>query len=343
MIDQERLMDAYEKDGFYSLQLEVGDRCEQGCIYCYMNAVTKEKNSLTDEVIREVLKDSKRLGITAIEWLGGEPLLRKGVFEHMELAKDMGLRNNIWTGGLPLADNEIRRRCRELADPGLISVHVSTLDRDLYEKMHPHRSADDMENILRGVESLIEEGYPPSRMLNSVTYTGLQTPEDMISTIHHFEERYGISTSLNVYHTYLRPGSDPGELARFIPKEEDVAKIYSRLQKQYGSGPLPMNCVDKFYCSATLAVLCDGSVTPCATIREKDAPDVHNGDGLFEIVQKRGDHLNLRYMKDEDHLPRMCRDCSMNRTCFGCRSRSFSEGLSIYGPDPRCFRARNTR
>src|SRR6056297_1975841 len=103
MIDFEALNHAYDNDSFYSLQLEVGDKCYQGCIYCYMNAVEATKNELTHEKISGILVDSKKLGITAIEWLGGEPLIRPGIFDFMEQASELGFRNNMWTGGLPFA------------------------------------------------------------------------------------------------------------------------------------------------------------------------------------------------------------------------------------------------
>ncbi len=329
---------AYKNDGFYSLQLEIGDRCEQDCIYCYMNALPKEVNTLSDEQITRILEDSVELGISAIEWLGGEPLLRNSIFDHMELARELGLRNNIWTGGLPLGNEDVTQRCSELARPGLISVHVSTVDQATYRLLHPNRPNSDLNNILEGVERLLDLGYPSDQMLNSVTFTGIQTPEDMIGTIDYFENEFEISTSLNVYHTYLRPGTDPGELGRFIPKTTDVARVYSRLQKQTGSDPMPMNCVDKFYCSTTVAVLCDGSVTPCATIRDNEAPIIHSGKSFFSIAKENRDHLIFKSMKNKKNLPVPCQRCGMNDVCFGCRSRSFSEGRGLLGPDPRCFR-----
>ena len=338
MIEVEKLRRAYEKDSFYSLQLEVGDRCEQDCIYCYMNALPRETNTLSDDQITSILEDCNQMGITAVEWLGGEPLLRDSIFAHMERAKELGLRNNIWTGGLPFEDEKIVDQCAELARPGLISVHISTVDPDLYVKLHPHRTTKDLDLILQCVSRLIELGYPPDQMLNSVTYTGLQTPNDMINTIDHFEREFGIATSLNVYHTYLRPGTDPGELRKFIPDRNDVSRVYARIQQQSGGDPMPMNCVDKFYCSSTVAVLCDGSVTPCATIREPDAPNIHSGRSFGSICEEHREHLIFKRFKDKQNLPEPCRQCGMNGLCFGCRSRSYSAGNGLYGPDPRCFR-----
>ena len=56
MIDFEELTKAYTEDRFYSLQLEVGDICHQGCIYCYMNALPQSVNSLTDETIYRMMQ-----------------------------------------------------------------------------------------------------------------------------------------------------------------------------------------------------------------------------------------------------------------------------------------------
>ena len=58
MIDDERMRRAYEEDSFYSVQLELGDRCEQDCMYCYMNAIPKEINTLSDDEISQVLGDA---------------------------------------------------------------------------------------------------------------------------------------------------------------------------------------------------------------------------------------------------------------------------------------------
>jgi len=117
---------------------------------------------------------------------------------------------------------------------------------------------------------LREGGIPPGgglsaqSILNAVNYTGLQPPGDMIETIDCFEEKFSVRTSLNIYHGYLRPGTLPGELERFMPQASGVALITKRVTGQWGAKQLPMNCVNKQYSSATMAVLYYGSVTPCA-------------------------------------------------------------------------------
>jgi radical SAM protein with 4Fe4S-binding SPASM domain len=338
MIDFDKLNRDFKKDNIYALQLEIGDKCKQGCIYCYMNALEKETNTLSDKQIKEIIIDAKKLGITAIEWLGGEPLLRKSIFSHMNFAKKLGFRNNIWTGGLPLSDNIILRNSAKFANPGLISIHVSTINPDIYELLHPKRNKKDLEIIVNSVKRLLELGYSSKNILNSVTFTGLQPVDDMIDTIDFFQKNFGIKTSLNIYHTYLRPGISNKELNRFIPNEKDVAKVYNHYAKQYNLKNYPMNCVNKQYCSATVAVLCDGSITPCATIRGKNALNIHKDGSFYDIIKEKKDYFIIKKLKDKKNLHEDCKTCFLSNICWGCRSRSFAAGRGLYGKDPRCFR-----
>ena len=339
MLDFEQLQFDYDHDGFYALQLEVGDKCYQDCIYCYMNAVAETKNELTDEIISAVLVEAKALGFSTIEWLGGEPLLRKNIFRFMEEAKNLGLKYNMWTGGLPFADLETVERTAALCTDGYISVHLSTLDPKLYEVLHPRRGADDIKVILKGVEHLLKIGYPPAQILNSVTFTGLQTADDLIATMEFFYHEYRIQTSINVYHTYLRPGYSQTELLKFIPPPEDVQKIYNYYRKLIQAGNLPMNCVNKQYCATTVAVLNNGFVTPCATIREERTGLNVKEDSFQNIVAAHRGYLTFQDLKTESNLPAGCQKCGLKSQCWGCRSRSYAAGYGLYGKDPRCFRS----
>ncbi|MCX7880689.1 MAG: radical SAM protein [Ignavibacteria bacterium] len=337
MIDTDKLFEAYEKDGFYALQLEIGDVCYQNCLYCYMNALEFPQNQLTNEEIFRILREAKELGFVAIEWLGGEPLLRKEVFDFLEFARSLNFRNNMWTGGLPLADPTVAKNCSELCSFGLIAFHLSTLNPSIYEFLHPGRTAEDIKMIINGVENLISFGYPASQLLNSVTFTGYQTSEDMIETIEFFQKNYNISTCVNVYHTYLRPGQSSKDLEKFIPSAGEVEKVYSYLKKVQGTNIFPMNCVNKQYCSATIAVLNNGFVTPCATIREEREGMNIKISGFKEIVLSNKDYLIFKEMKNLEGLPSECQECYQNEFCFGCRSRAYAAGLGIYGEDPRCY------
>lgn len=337
MIDFDELYKAYEEERFYSLQLEVGDICYQGCIYCYMNALPERKNWLEDQTIYCILNDARHLQISAVEWLGGEPLLRDHIFQFMEHAKDLGFRNNMWTGGLPFKDRSVVERTSALCRYGLISFHLSTINPEIYEILHPDRPVEDVDAIISGIKYLLDIGYPQNQVINSVTFTGLQPADDMIETMNYFYQEFGIVTSLNVYHTYLRPGTSNSELEKFIPSNADVKRVYRKYISFMDAKNLPMNCVNKQYCSATLAVLNDGTVSPCATIRDGCEENVNNRN-FYDIVMHNRDYLSFKYLRDPLNLPEDCRKCGLSDSCWGCRSRAYAAGDGMFGKDPRCFR-----
>jgi len=334
MINQFELNKAYAEDRFYSLQLEIGDKCYQECIYCYMNAIKESINQLDDKIIFNIINQASDLKISAIEWLGGEPLLRKSVFKFLELSLKLELRNNMWTGGLPLTNKNTLTQVSELCRNGLISFHLSTINPDIYKKLHPNRPVSDLKTIIENVENLLRIGYPSNQLLNSLTYTGMQPPEDLIATMYFFKDNYSISSSLNIYHSYLRPGLEKSYLKLFIPKMIDIRNVMQEYSKINDVERMPMNCVNKQYCSTTIAVLNDGCVTPCATIRET----LFNikEESLPDIIMKNKNYFIFKHLKTEERLHPDCERCDMKNQCWGCRSRAFSEYGSMYDKDPRC-------
>lgn len=338
LINEDKLQELYDRDLVYALQLEINDDCEQGCDYCYMNAPTIRKGRLSADTLRRVIAEAAELEVYCIEWLGGEPLLREEVFELMEFAAEAGLRNNMWTGGLPLAKRGTADRCVELTEGGLISFHLSTLNPDIYVKTHPSRPASDLERLIEGVENCLAAGKPPDMMINSTTLTSAQSAEDMIRVIDHFEDEYGIPTSVNVYQFYEpRSEENRDEVLRFAPDLKTVRRTLNHLYRCAGSVARGANCVDKRYCSATAAVLNDGRLTPCATIRPYDAPTIFSR-GFKGAFEDRRDWLVLKRMKDKANLPDGCRECKINDECWGCRSKAWDYFQDVYALDPACFR-----
>ncbi len=90
----------FEENRLYALQIESTDACAQGCVYCYAGSTPQETRGLTSEEIRGLLQDAAALEIRAIDWLGGDPLVRSDWYELMVYAQSLGIINNIWTRNL---------------------------------------------------------------------------------------------------------------------------------------------------------------------------------------------------------------------------------------------------
>jgi len=97
-------------------------RCNLKCLHCYAQA---EKENGHDEIsttkAREIIQDLADFGVPVILFSGGEPLVRKDIFELAELAVSKGMRAVISTNGT-LID---RSTARKLKSIGLSYVGIS--------------------------------------------------------------------------------------------------------------------------------------------------------------------------------------------------------------------------
>lgn len=96
--------------------------CNLKCLHCYAQA---EQENNQDEIpttkAREVIQDLADFGVPVILFSGGEPLVRKDIFELAELAVSKGMRAVISTNGT-LID---RSTARKLKSIGLSYVGIS--------------------------------------------------------------------------------------------------------------------------------------------------------------------------------------------------------------------------
>ena len=102
------------------MSFAVNDRCNADCEHCSFTAGLKKRNELTLDQCRKVLRDAQELGVSVINFVGGEPLLREDLPEIIRsVDKDLST-TVLFTNGLLLAE-----RALELRRSGLDSVYVS--------------------------------------------------------------------------------------------------------------------------------------------------------------------------------------------------------------------------
>jgi MoaA/NifB/PqqE/SkfB family radical SAM enzyme len=321
----------------YSLQLEINQSCPQGCLYCYASCRDPPEKELDIRVIRRLLKEAVGLGIPAIDWLGGDPLLRDGWEDLLEYAAGLGLVNNIWTSGIPLSDVNVARNAVRLTRGGFISVHLDSLDPALYRMLHAGRANENVEAILTGVENVLESGKNPGEMLNCITFTRPLAGKDVAETMLYFQER-GIRTCL----TQLSPAGSAMDHPEWIPTPLQIREACAARDRlnypgsTIGSiGPMDVN---KFYCRGIVCVTVDGDVTPCSVIR-KGFGNIHSRS-LGEILRDHRDPLLFLGLSTGDPD---CRGCPDEQLCWGCRATAYYATGELLGKDPCCWRQSRER
>ena len=189
----------FYENRLYALQIESTDACAQGCIYCYAGSTPQETRGLSSEEIRGLLDDAVTLEIRAIDWLGGDPLVRPDWYELMQYAQSVGLLNNVWTSGLPLRNEDVARKVYEVTEGAFVSVHVDSITPETYAKLHWGGNERYIEAIVQGVDNLLALGKPPDKMINCITYTARQGPVDAIQTMRWWFAEKGLRTCLTMF------------------------------------------------------------------------------------------------------------------------------------------------
>ena len=113
------------------LRVSITDRCNLQCRYCVPQELIPKLSHtdiLTYEEILRVVRVAIRLGISKVRVTGGEPLVRKGVYEFLrELVASEGLKDvSLTTNGVLLHDNLAKIQSAGISR---INISLDTLDR----------------------------------------------------------------------------------------------------------------------------------------------------------------------------------------------------------------------
>ena len=151
------LIDRYSRTIDY-LRISITDRCNLRCIYCMPEEGVVQKAAseiLSFEEIIQIVKVCTTIGVSKIKISGGEPLVRKGVFELLESLislpniKDVSLTTN---GVL------VEKYIKELKNAGLKRMNISldTLDARKFRRI---AGQGELADVLSGIDAAIEDGF----------------------------------------------------------------------------------------------------------------------------------------------------------------------------------------
>ncbi len=107
--------------GPLALHLEIVAACNLKCTHCFAGELPRKEQPLTLKELDELFATLARIGTFRIGLTGGEPLLRRDVFDIIDLATHHGLHSCITTNGL-LITEEI---AREFGKRELVWLNVS--------------------------------------------------------------------------------------------------------------------------------------------------------------------------------------------------------------------------
>jgi cyclic pyranopterin phosphate synthase len=169
-----RLIDPCNRHLNY-LRVSITDRCNLACAYCLpKESVPRLAHDtiLRYEEILRIVQVAVRLGISKVRVTGGEPLVRKGVYEFLSsLSAVPGLRDiSLTTNGVLLKD--AIERIRE-AGISRLNISLDTLRPDRYRSI---TGMDFFGRVWDGILAAESLGFHPIK-LNAVALQGVNDDE----------------------------------------------------------------------------------------------------------------------------------------------------------------------
>ena len=169
-----KLIDQYNRHLNY-LRVSITDRCNLKCMYCVPQDLiprVDHEEVLRYEEILHVIKVAIELGVTKVRITGGEPLVRKGVYDFLsELTQLKGLADvSLTTNGVFLKDN-----IEKIQSSGISRINVSldTLNPEKYKQI---TGRDTFDRVWQGIEKAHAMGFGPIK-LNVVALNGVNDDE----------------------------------------------------------------------------------------------------------------------------------------------------------------------
>ena len=312
--------------------------CNLRCPHCYMSAGASAENELTTKECFGLLDEMKTLGTEMLILTGGEPLLRKDIFDIATYASQRGIWVVMGSNGVLITD-KVARKMVACGVKG-VAVSIDSIDPEKHNSFRGGPNSWDYS--VRAIDVCKANGLEVL-----VQTTVMDMNYDEIPELIAFAREKG-AWSFNLYFMVqtgrgqlmndLDALRTEGMLSQLVDVQDDYrpmlvrskcAPHFKRISYERGLGGLESGgCMaGTHYCRITP----EGDVTPCpymtvsaGNVRAQSFTDIWQSSQV------------LRDLRDPTRLKGRCGACEFNELCGGCRCRAFAGFGDYLQEDPAC-------
>ncbi|MEA1904870.1 MAG: radical SAM protein [Candidatus Hadarchaeota archaeon] len=337
--------------------------CNLRCKHCYEDASPDADTSdeLTTEEAKRVIDELKDAGVVAIAFSGGEPLMRKDIYEVAGYAKKEGFYVAMATNGT-LITREVARKIKKIFDYVEISL-------DGFERTHDEFRGvkGSWKRACEGIRNCVTEGIDTCVALTATHYN----LDDIPDVIDFAEKDLGAKRVIIFNYIPVRTGRGiikedltPQErwrllkdlYSRLIDKGNPMtlystAPQYAVISWQFAHGPViathftnegamkamrgKTRVLAQFLGGCGAGRLYsglepNGDVEPCVFIpitignlKKQSLREIWRNSEVLKKIRNRDEFEG-------------CGDCPYKNICGGCRARAYGYFGDLQAPDPAC-------
>jgi AdoMet-dependent heme synthase len=341
----------------FFVQFHLTEKCNLSCLHCYQNSTSDEM--IYEDVIYTINSIASTVHCWAshysmdmapsIHFTGGEPLLRKDIFDVLRYARSKGFSTSLLSNGTTI-NNKIARR---LKDVDVRDVQVSV---DGLEEVHDSiRGSGTFRKALSGILNLVIEGIDTNI---NMTVSSLNYGE--IDSLVRLAKELGVNT---VGFSRLVPCGQGKELSEYLLTPEQLTGLSEKLlQSRNGHGvslvsrdplmnlPKDIDNTDisqlEFPLGGCAAGIFGVTITANGTIMPCRRMDLAIGNIKTDNFRRLwAESQVLTSLRNRQCYHGNCRTCLYWPVCRGCRAVSIamarSHGIEDFlGQDPQCSQYR---
>ncbi len=340
------------------LWIHTNNSCNLTCSHCLVNSSPTEDNGLSTEAIKRVIDEAVILGTSRFYFTGGEPFMRKDIFELIDYVcshKESEL--IILTNGTLLKGETVERL--QKCNKELLKIQIS-LDGSRPEINDPLRGKGSFDLIVEGIKNIVEAGYFP-------TVTTVVTN----SNIEDIQETTKLLALLGVKTHHLLWAHKRGRITdngnNSIPPIDKVIEVTRKVKVVAGESGISVDNYDSYKfransnrgtrydlgnaCYGSLCVYSNGDVYPSASFAGHEG--LKCGSILDSTLREIWDNSNMSKAFRNATLQNKekCKECHIKFICGGgdiehsffysenglkLETDKFPSDIGIHALDPYC-------
>lgn len=313
------------------------DACTARCLHCSSNSAKRKPDELKTEEVFGLIDQLASAGVVDFGISGGEPLIRRDIFDIIAHAKARGMSVGLASNGAKLSESVARR----LAD-----LNLNRLQFSLDGLPHAHDALRLWPGLFDRVRASIRTARKFGLRVHiccTITRLNADHLEAFVEEVAEFDiQRINFSR-------YVPTGRGTDTLDLPHGEWRSIIETTSALKSRY-AGRLQIvshhaqeilvddeveNMPGFIGCQAGRGQGCitaNGSVLPCVLL----PVSVGNiREAAFATIWSTSPVIHG--LQDRDNLEGRCGTCAARSRCGGCRAVAFAKTGRLFSQDPRCW------
>jgi len=302
------------------IMIELEPKCNFNCIFCFNKnsfAVNgRDKiNGFSKSYVKKIIKAMALSKIKIIRFTGGEPMLRKDIWELMDYAKSNGLKIRLNTNGSLISDKNIVKRLNKYISSILLPIESYDNEKESFLTGYK----DSLKKKIKAIHLLKNHGKMIIRVGTVATKETIRNLEKIFNLVINelnlddWELYRPIPTKKNKFPI------NKNDLRILVNKLIKFQKLTGRVFNIVNAVPFCAYNIEKVNMVSNGALSVDGHIRYVIDPRGFAKPDYYIDKNIGDPLDIKGcwNHPFMKKMRNLKYVPKVCNGCKYIEKCRG--------------------------